>query len=183
MKDNRLRSMDGKRSLLIHVKHFEHLIKKSGVSFTTLSQADQSILIKTRLNCRIHSGLPFYITLSNGVFGGKTITVSYTTVLPHIVNPQGSIDQLAAFLNQFSALIPHLAFQLDLDTKKILIRQQFICSSGHLPDLDLYKASIQLIAPELYEPVLRLTQQHFSVEEARSMADSLSDACYEVIDL
>ncbi|WP_062264415.1 hypothetical protein [Endozoicomonas arenosclerae] len=159
--------------------HFRRIFNDLGLKFAVINQAPGNIVLKTSLTSRYHRRLLTYIVLNEGLTKEVTSHISMTTVLDQPLNRIDDLGCLAAFLHQLSMALPTLSLQLDLDSRKILVRESFICAKDILPDFLEYLDTVSLLLLRLNEPLLRLEQGGISSSDARLMADYVSENCYE----
>ena len=170
--------MDARRLLLLHGKHLGLSLKKLGLRTSVISQTDAGIVLGTRIHLRPHLTLPCYCTLSSGMTGGASLIVTCTAVIDTELTDIVSLPALAAFINQISTVLPQLSILLDLDSRKIILRQSQFYSRDSLCHFQIFYDKVQLLAEPLIRTILRICQTAPTVQDARLIADYLAEDIY-----
>ncbi|MGI9278266.1 MAG: hypothetical protein ACR2PX_01355 [Endozoicomonas sp.] len=159
--------------------HFKKTFNDLGLKFAVISKKPGNMVLKTSLSNHHHQRLITYIVLNEGLAKEASSHILMTTVLERPLVQIQDLAPLASFLHQLSMTLPLLSFQLDLDSRNILIRESFICARDLLPDVLEYLDTVSLILLKLDEPLRRLERGGISLSDARRMADYVSENCYE----
>ncbi|MRI34786.1 hypothetical protein EOPP23_17535 [Endozoicomonas sp. OPT23] len=170
--------MDARRLLLLHGKHLGLSLKKLGLKASVISQTDHGIVLGTRLQLRPHMSMPCYCTLSSGVSDGQSLIITCTAVIDTTLSDIESLPALAAFINQLSTVIPQFSLLLDLDSRKLILRQSQLYSKDSLCHFQVFYDKVQLLALPLINTVTRICKSAPSVTDARLMADYLAEDLY-----
>ncbi len=173
--------MDARRLLLLHGKHLGLSLKKLGLKSSVISQTDHGIVLGTQLELRPHLSMPCYCTLSSGMSDGQSLIITFTAVIDTPLTDIESLPALAAFINQLSTVIPQFSILLDLDTRKMILRQSQLYSHDSLCHFQIFYDKVQLITLPLIKTVTRICKSALSSEEARQMADYLAEDIYSEV--
>ncbi|AMO57145.1 hypothetical protein GZ77_16945 [Endozoicomonas montiporae] len=133
--------------------------------------------------------------LSTCLTAGHIPNIQLTAVLKQGLNPESLsavIDaQLPAtitlspatqaFIQQASAVLAPIALIINPEAVQLVIRQARLISLNTKINSRAMLDTIQILAPLLHHACLQIEQQQLSCEEARTMADLLSEHWFEVI--
>ena len=140
-----------------------------------------------------HTNNAYY--LSTTITAGHIPDIALTAVLQQGLNPNSLnviIDArlpnflslspaTQSFIQQATAVLAPVALIVNPDPVQLVIRQARLISLNTKINSRAMIDTIQILAPLLNHACLQIEQQHLSPEEAREMADLLSEHWFEVI--
>ena len=133
--------------------------------------------------------------LSTSLTAGHIPDIQLTAVLQQGLNPNSLsavIDAqlptpiiltpaILAFIQQTTAVLAPVALIINPEPVQLVIRQARLISLNTRINSRAMLDTIQILAPLLHQACLQIEQQQLSSEEARIMADLLSEHWFEVI--
>ncbi len=170
--------MDANTLLSRHAGYIKSTLESLDLKFTMVEQTDQCKVFEFVRAFGSKSRFPCYIIISSGLVSSESFHLMMTAILDRPLKLEKNLNSLAAFLHQLSAVLPPLSFMLDFQSRQVLIRQCLIGANDSKSDLYSFLNIVQLIIPMLEKTLVRLESGQFTEQDARLMADYLSDSNY-----
>ena len=142
------------------------------------SKAGSATLLTGKLSIpAIDDPINYTAIASHGVTD-QSLNLVYLASVPGV---QILSNGLYAFLLQATALMPPLEFIIDLQSDQLLVRQSQVVSRSYPIQSELFISATRQLIPQLLRCTHQISQQALETDDARQMADLLSESYLEVL--
>ena len=162
------------REIMINLREF-------GIGYDISRSSDVSVTLDLSIPFLIEQNIFTNINISNGLLPGLSYKILMTALISKPIIVGENISSFAAFFQQLSLTLFPFYFIFDFDLMQVIMRHGSLYSDDVMPDCRGFIESIPLISTKLEKSLAKLKINAISQQDARFMADLLSESYYKVM--
>ena len=153
-------------------------LKSLEVDKTGVSRHEYGIAIKSLFTTLNNEKATLTILITPGVHPDKNVNLIMDVTLPEGPNMEQHLNALSAFMQHSTALLSPMSMLVDMRTNQIVLRQSQLMALNYPITCTPFFNAAQILTPLIQQTLQSIVKINPTPEDARKMADLLSESFY-----
>ncbi len=169
-----------------NLKPIARVLKKEWMSLDMekvgASKHEYGIALKSRFKSLKDETIVLSALLTPGINPEKNLNLVMDATLPESPPLEKYLPALSAFMQQATAVLSPMTVVVDMRTNQIVLRQSQLMSLDYPTSTVAFFNAIQVLIPMLQKTISSICEMNPTPDDARQMADLLSQSFYGALE-